>query len=58
MARPFRCLRYVEFLIRGRLNQDVLRFFGGWDNVNDFFNRLSFDEFTVFFGLDFQVKAI
>jgi hypothetical protein len=58
MARPFCCLRYVEFLIRGRLNQDVLRFFGRRHDVSYFFNRLSFNEFTVFFGLDFEVKVV
>lgn len=48
----------VEFLIGRRLDQDVLRFFGGWHDVDDFFNRLRLDDFTGFFGLDFRVKGI
>ena len=55
---PFRSLSYVEFLIGGRLSQDALRFFGGWHDVDDFFNRLELDDFTGFFGLDFRVKGV
>ena len=48
----------VEFLIGRRLDQDALRFFGGWHDVDDFLNRLRLDDFTGFFGFDFRVKGI
>lgn len=58
LACSFCCLGYVEFFIGRWLNQDVLWFFGGWHDVDDFFNCLRFDNFTGFLRLDFRVESI